>query len=391
DQDRIPDSYERRVGLDPKNPDDAGEDPDEDDLNNYQECRIGTDPFDPDTDDGGENDGSEFFNQRNPHEPGDDVVKPPRLVAIPGVNRTIIRYTLPILPGSREIKDVTYTFEIQRCLGLNGEFQVQQAVHHVTDTILYQYEDTAIKNGQLAKYRFYSIGPNGERSAPSNIVTVTPTIDPYPPHGGIVINDGAPSTASTLANLRLFANDGFDPEYDFPGRDEYDPNSEVSGVSDMMISNFSDGSDGIWEPFSETVEDWPLMPNQSDIATVYAKFRDSAGCVSELYLASIRVLEPTSTPTNTETPTSTPTETGSPTMTPTSTPTVTPSETPCDIGDDDFDLNGDNEVNAEDLLELLEAMANDSTDPKYDFNCDGKVNDRDSSLFATKWQLTIEP
>ncbi|MCA9432755.1 MAG: VWA domain-containing protein, partial [Candidatus Omnitrophica bacterium] len=35
DKDRIPDSYERRVGLDPKNPDDAGEDPDEDDLNNY--------------------------------------------------------------------------------------------------------------------------------------------------------------------------------------------------------------------------------------------------------------------------------------------------------------------------------------------------------------------
>ncbi|MCA9428607.1 MAG: hypothetical protein KC994_26250, partial [Candidatus Omnitrophica bacterium] len=150
---------------------------------------------------------------------------------------------------------------------------------------------------------------------------------------------------------------------------------------DMMISNLSDGSDGVWEPFAESVENWPLIPNQSDIATVYAKFRDNEGCVSDLYSSSIRIVEATMTPTNTETPTATPTNT----------PTATPSETPCDIGDDDFDLNGDNEVNAEDLLELIEAMANDSTDPKYDFNCDGKVNDRDSSLFATKWQLTIEP
>ncbi len=60
DKDRMPDNYEKRVGLDPKR-NDAGEDPDGDKLINYLECVHGTNPFDPDTDDGGESDGSEVF------------------------------------------------------------------------------------------------------------------------------------------------------------------------------------------------------------------------------------------------------------------------------------------------------------------------------------------
>jgi len=343
DQDRMPDCYEKLVGLDPE-VNDEFLDPDNDGLINVTECMKGTDPFDPDTDGGGENDGSECENQRNPHEPFDDKFKPPRLTAVPGVSRVFIRYNLPILLASPTIPEISYTYEVSRCIGENGEFQVyDQSINVITDT--YQYIDPLVENDKLYKYRFVAIGPNGERSGPSEIVSVTPKMDPYPPFGGILINGGAPTTPSQSAELTLPADDGYDPEYDFLDRDERDPNAETSGLSDMMICNKADCSDGVWEPYMETKEDWPLMPNSCDIATVYAKYRDNAGCESVLYNSAIQIVEA---------PTATPTSMVRPTPTDTSTPKPTPTNTPrnYDVRPDPLDGH----IDARDLMEWLQRL-----------------------------------
>ncbi len=95
DGDGMPDGWESNFGLDPTL-DDSANDPDADGLTNIQEYQNGTNPFndhtdsdnladgeevnthstDPtkqDTDCGGENDGSEVANGRNPLDPDDDV------------------------------------------------------------------------------------------------------------------------------------------------------------------------------------------------------------------------------------------------------------------------------------------------------------------------------
>lgn len=59
DGDGIPDHFERRFGLDPVDPDDAGLDGDADGLDNRAEYEAGSDPFDRDTDGDGLDDGEE--------------------------------------------------------------------------------------------------------------------------------------------------------------------------------------------------------------------------------------------------------------------------------------------------------------------------------------------
>ncbi|MCA9418612.1 MAG: hypothetical protein KC917_20210, partial [Candidatus Omnitrophica bacterium] len=241
DHDGMPDRYERRVGLNPEI-DDSDDDPDNDGLPSGLECEIGTNPFDPDTDDGGEQDGSEHFAGRNPHYTPDDLMRAPWIMAEPGVQKVFVRYNLPVLAANPSVTPVTYTLELSRAVGQQSEFQVHVPNIQVVSPT-FEYMDTDVMNGVPYKYRMVAVGPNNERSAPSNIAMVTPTLDPYPPVGMIMINDGAPTTSSLMADLSIYAMDGYDPEYNFPDRDESDLMAETTGVARMMISNKSDGSD----------------------------------------------------------------------------------------------------------------------------------------------------
>lgn len=97
-------------------------------------------------------------------------------------------------------------------------------------------------------------------------------------------------------------------------------------------------------------------------------------------------------PTTTSTPippTHTVTETPLP-PTPTQTPSQSPSSTPSptsEISDTDFDLTGDEEIDAEDMLLLLESFR--TGQPVHDFDHDGSMNCTDLLLMATRWQARI--
>ena len=70
DGDGLPTRYEVDHGLDPKDPADAEQDPDQDGLTNLQEFFALTDPFRADTDDDGVSDGEELADGFDPADSG---------------------------------------------------------------------------------------------------------------------------------------------------------------------------------------------------------------------------------------------------------------------------------------------------------------------------------
>ncbi|MEC9037004.1 MAG: hypothetical protein VX588_09295, partial [Verrucomicrobiota bacterium] len=72
DEDEIPDAWEIANGLDPEDPEDAGQDADNDGLSNLKEFQLGLDPKSEDTDGDGAKDGFEFDNDSDPKDPDTD-------------------------------------------------------------------------------------------------------------------------------------------------------------------------------------------------------------------------------------------------------------------------------------------------------------------------------
>ena len=90
-------------------------------------------------------------------------------------------------------------------------------------------------------------------------------LDVTPPTGSVGFAEaaGLRSLAGTRATLVLEATD------------------DVSGVGHMQLSNISDFSDAVWQEYEQTYP-WTL----DEKLTVYARFRDDAGNVSEVYSAA---------------------------------------------------------------------------------------------------------
>lgn len=95
---------------------------------------------------------------------------------------------------------------------------------------------------------------------------------------------------------------------------------------------------------------------------------------------------PTDTPTVTLTPTSTstsvgpPTETSTPTPTITLTPTITPTFTPCQLAD----VDGDNDVDLDDVNAVVLDWRNPNFNPRHDLNGDGAVTVTDFQIVASQ-------
>jgi Mg-chelatase subunit ChlD len=266
DNDGLPDAWEERYGTDPDTPDADG-DLDRDGWSNLKELEEGTRPDDPDTDDDGEADSTDD----DPLTPAATRLDPIRVVVYPRNGEVLVRYT-PFAPGA--------TVEIYRAPDRDGPFTSIGTV----DPALGEYVDPGRTNGD--PYCYIAIATvGGKRTIPSDPSCTTPSVDYSPPRGIILINDGAPTTASPDVVLNLYASDTLDPELVLDA-DNLPRDDTATGVTEMKVSNRADLSDASWEPYA-TTKNWTLA-QQSGLATVFVRYRDGAGNESETYPATIQ-------------------------------------------------------------------------------------------------------
>jgi len=265
DDDRIPDWWERQYPcMDPGKYDSQKVDYDQDGLTNWEEWLNGTDPCDPDTDDGGENDGSEVAGQRNPLWPGDDVVRPIYDWSVRPLNQAIVvRWSHPF----------SYTRMLIAITGPDGETDTHDAGTSGTFTI-------GLRNNTV-----YTVTLRGQTDegvgGPTDPETVTPKADPDAPSGDVLINGGADTTASRSVVLLVRATD--EPLEGMPSQpsgalaSQWTAGNEVSGDVEMRFRNEIDGAWSPWQPFAETVP-WVLSDTctYGSNCTVYGQFRDGA-------------------------------------------------------------------------------------------------------------------
>ena len=92
-------------------------------------------------------------------------------------------------------------------------------------------------------------------------------LDSVPPTGSISINGGDPYTASSSVTLSLSASDN------------------LSGLSEMIIANSPSFEGSSWESYASSLG-WTVTPGDGT-KTVYVKFKDRAGQISEVYSDTI--------------------------------------------------------------------------------------------------------
>lgn len=282
DNDCMPDEWERRCKL-IVGKDDRNEDPDRDGLTNYEELQLGTLPCRADTDNGGENDGSEVRNGRNPLDPTDDKVPPVGKIRIRPLNRSLmidwsytISYTNMIGYISTNIDELGRQFD----MGQKGDFLI-----------------TGLANDVPYFIRLQGVNDNalGDLSDP---IAVTPKADPDMPSGVLLIENGRQSTANKEVTLRISATDRpLEGAAQGSAAHQSDVYSivfnEISGNIQMRFSNTQDMSGAVWEPLA-TSKAWTLDCEPGELCTVYAQFKDGAENESLIIYDTIVLETPTS-------------------------------------------------------------------------------------------------
>ncbi|HZE17013.1 MAG TPA: choice-of-anchor X domain-containing protein, partial [Mycobacterium sp.] len=258
DKDSIPDAWEKEHGVsDPQ----GDPDPDRDSLNNYLEYLNGTDPNDSDTDDGGENDGSEVNSSgHDPLDPADDGIKPPDFLQVTPFDGKV-RLLYDVKPGYALMR-------LWRATLPGGAWNPLGDGLKPTGI----YTDTATNDTKyhylLAAEGASMLQAAGPTSALVESEAVTPSEDPVPPQAWIVIDDGAPVTYDRDVTL------SFVPwEYE-----EGDPDG-FSDIAWYKVSNDPSFAGVEWrpitadEPAHERV-DWVLGGEMNSVNRVYVRFRD---------------------------------------------------------------------------------------------------------------------
>lgn len=264
DKDCMPDDWERRCKL-IVGQDDRRADPDNDGLTNYDELQRGTRPCRADTDNGGENDGSEVKNQRNPLDPKDDKVREIGKIRVRPLNNMIMidwsypfSYTNMIGYISTDVNQLGSRID----LGQKGDFLLTGLVNDTTYYVRLQgVNDQAL----------------GDLSDP---VVVTPKADPDMPTGALLIENGQAVAPSRQVVLNISATDQvLDGAAQGAAAHQTDMLSQivnqVSGGVQMRISNSDDMSGAVWEPVTPT-KSWALDCAPGATCTVYAQFKDAA-------------------------------------------------------------------------------------------------------------------
>jgi hypothetical protein len=256
DDDGLPDRWEDLYGLKKTDPADALHDNDGDGLNNLEEFKHGTLPFNPDTDSGGESDGSEVSQGRDPLYDKDDL-----LPAIIDYGVVTHRFHVPIHEPQAKTAilhfpvNAAYRFmEIWRLDPFAFAFHLEERVDLNVDRSGIYY-DRPLTDFQQYFYFLVAEGHSGARTAPTAVFSYVP-LPTVPPDGAIVINNNAPFTASLNVKVQLNAS---------------------PGATDVMLSQNPTLAGAVYQPIAPEIPFTlaPAGPGPS-IATVYAKFRDAA-------------------------------------------------------------------------------------------------------------------
>ena len=264
----IPDPYEKESGQDI---DSADSDLDQLDL--LSEYQIGTNPNDSDSDGGGENDGSEYFQGKDPLDPSDDEVEAPDYLKVEAnVGSNIISY---------HVRDSYDRLILYRATSPDGPWQVRNP--ELPDSGVYVND---ADNNTTYFYRYLGIDGDNNGTEIIDSSPATPSQDPFPPEAKILIDNGAPTTDDLNVVLSFDA-------YAEPEEDEPDT---FGDIVEMKLSNAPDLDGATWQPFQQNVP-WTLPPTDvGQMAQVYGMFKDSAGNESLIVTSAILVDEESSTP-----------------------------------------------------------------------------------------------
>jgi parallel beta-helix repeat protein len=251
DGDGLPNGWETLHGLNPANFIDAYRDPDLDGLLSFLEFMYGTSPTVSDTDGGGENDGSEVGLGMDPLSSTDDAVGEIRLVVADEQTDSV---TLAMAGYQDYDHWMVYRSE-----------NPQTDFHLIEDNAVPgDYVDSGVVQDQTYYYLVQAVTADEHVTATSSRVSARPRGDTEAPLGGILIDDGAPTTWDVDVLLSLDASDD---------------------TTEMRLSNNPrfDGSN--WEPFART-RSWTIEGIEG-LNIVYVEFRDGAGNVSFVYVDGI--------------------------------------------------------------------------------------------------------
>lgn len=245
DNDGLPDTWEKNVGLNYKDPlGDNGPngDPDKDGLTNMEEFENGTMPLDQDTDNGGENDGSEVTRDRDPFDPEDDKIKPPTSIRAVPYNG-YVEVWVGILPRHDQIL-------IHRSTSPEGPW-----MSFMVDATP-SFNDKDLENDVTYYYKAAGVTTDtlNRVSATTRTVSATPRVETIPPTGHIHINKDEYVTNDERVTLNIWA----------------DPDTVA-----MKISNNPELKDAEWEPYTDKKQ-WQLETGKG-LRTVYMILKDEVG------------------------------------------------------------------------------------------------------------------
>jgi hypothetical protein len=289
DGDGMPNRYEDLHHCLNKFINDSNTDFDGDGLVNQQEWSLGTKPCDADTDNGGENDGSEIGRNSNPFNSYDDAIGQI-------VEAEVIKWRLDHVPfpDSISFRPNEHVIRFSRPEGADGV----QLFTSINKNGPFTYHST-YTNNQLNNQGgvIYHSGNNGDRKyyrlagyagaiisqaqqtytimgQKSHVFHGTFKVDNLAPFGGVIINDGSRYTDSQTITLN------------------------INGSSDVIEMRFSDTLSQLknesWISYNQEVittsshDHSPSNPSEQDL-NIYVQLRDSDNNVSDILSSNIIV------------------------------------------------------------------------------------------------------